>query len=154
MKEFSNKVHFGNADFTSLKSSLWKEIKSIHFFSKKKRKEKNNKKWRKIYCFSMHLSCLNEFKRNKIFLKKSFYCFCFKEVLFALSDYAWDDKRPSFTLPSLMYKIIQLLPLLSLMIFFLNLDQWSPSTLGADIERNYVKNYEHSNLERNAYVKR
>ena len=28
------------------------------------------------------------------------------------------------------------------MIFFLNLDQGSPSTLGADIERNYVKNCE------------
>ena len=37
------------------------------------------------------------------------------------------------------------------MIFFLNLDQGSPSTLGgADIERNY----EQSNLERNAYAKR
>ena len=40
------------------------------------------------------------------------------------------------------------------MIFFLNLDQGSPSTLGADIERNYVKNYEQSNLESNAYAKR
>ena len=40
------------------------------------------------------------------------------------------------------------------MIFFLNLNQGSPSTLGKDIERNYVKNYEQSNLERNAYAKR
>ena len=40
------------------------------------------------------------------------------------------------------------------MIFFLNLDQGSPSTPGADIERNYVKNCEQSNLERNAYAKR
>ena len=40
------------------------------------------------------------------------------------------------------------------MIFFLNLDQGSPSILGADIERNYVKNCEQSNLEGNAYVKR
>ena len=40
------------------------------------------------------------------------------------------------------------------MIFFLNLDQGSPFTLGADIERNYVKTCEQSNLERNAYAKR
>ena len=40
------------------------------------------------------------------------------------------------------------------MIFFLNLDQGSPSTLGGRFERNYVKKCEQSNLERNAYAKR
>ena len=59
---------------------------------------------KKKSCFSMRLNCLNEFRRNKIFSKiKSLIVL----VLFALSDYAWDDKRPYFFILSLKEKVIQ-----------------------------------------------
>ena len=56
-------------------------------------------------------------------------------MLFALSDYDWDYKRPPLTILSLIYKIIQLLPLLSLM----NPNQGSPFILEGKCQEGLIQ---------------
>ena len=101
-------------------------------------KKKENKWIRKIDCYIMHLKNLIESKwksrkqkcwenDEKLHKHKSF--FSCKDLLFNLGNRVWNEKWPSFIIPSLIKKFINSLPF-EPDNFLLYLNQGSTSTPG------------------------
>ena len=75
--------------------------------------------------------------KKKLHEHKSF--FSYKESLFSLGNYVWDEKWPSFIIPPLIWKLSIVTPF-ELDKFHLYPNQGSPSTLGGKGEEKAKRN--------------